>query len=100
MTYETDVEYEVWRSGGNPDRVDRDRVADYRDGGYSAEEAAGCILRRQHSVGPNVVDDCEGMTEEEYYRGMEEAMFGQCGNEADEEELAANKCKSCGKALT
>ena len=46
MTYETDVEYEVWRSGGNPDRVDRDRVAVYRDGGYSAEEAAGCILRR------------------------------------------------------
>ena len=46
MTYETDVEYEVWRSGGNPDRVDRDRVADYRDGGYSAEQAAGCILRR------------------------------------------------------
>lgn len=26
------------------------------------------------SIGPNVVDDCEGMTEEEYYRGMAEAM--------------------------
>lgn len=26
------------------------------------------------SIGQNVVDDCEGMTEEEYYRGMEAAM--------------------------
>lgn len=25
-------------------------------------------------AGPNVIDDCEGMTEEEYYRGMDEAM--------------------------
>lgn len=26
------------------------------------------------AIGPNVIDDCEGMTEEEYWRGMAEAM--------------------------
>ena len=26
------------------------------------------------AIGPNAIDDCEGMTAEEYYRGMDEAM--------------------------
>lgn len=100
MSYATDVEYEVWRRGGNPDAVDRDRLEGYREDGYEPEEAAGAILRRRSSCnGPGVVDDCDGMTEEEYYRGMEEAMFCQCGTDPDEEEMAANNCKSCGKQI-
>ena len=27
------------------------------------------------AIGPNVVDDCEGMTEEDYWRGMDEAIL-------------------------
>ena len=26
------------------------------------------------AIGPNVVDDCEGITEEDYWRGMDEIM--------------------------
>lgn len=103
MSYATDVEYEVWRRGGNPDAVDRDRLDGYREDGYEPEEAASAILRKRAACsGPNVVDDCEGMTEEEYYRGMEEAMnsaFCDCGADPDEEEMAANKCKACGKQI-
>jgi hypothetical protein len=35
-----DVYYEVWRRGGNPDRVDEDRVLDCMYDGRSAEECA------------------------------------------------------------
>lgn len=45
--YEGDVEYEVWRSGGNPDMVDRDRVDNCHDMGYFADEAARVELRHQ-----------------------------------------------------
>lgn len=44
--YEGDVFYEVWRSGGNVDRVDMDRVEDYRYDGLSAEAAAEREIRR------------------------------------------------------
>jgi len=33
------------------------------------------------AIGPNVVDDCEGMTEEDYWRGMDEAMQDEEGDE-------------------
>ena len=32
------------------------------------------------AIGPNVVDDCEGMTEEDYWRGMDEAMQDEEGD--------------------
>lgn len=35
-----DTEYEVWRRGYNPDSVDRDRVRDQFDAGYTADESA------------------------------------------------------------
>ena len=38
--YEYDVQYEVWRKGGNPDRVDSDRIEDYYEEGLYSEEAA------------------------------------------------------------
>ena len=45
--YENDVFYEVWRSGGNPDRIDDDRVSDSFYDHMSAEDAAHSELRRQ-----------------------------------------------------
>lgn len=57
-----DVEYEVWRRGGNPDRVDRDRLDDYEYDGYSAESAARAELERQRHLEP----------EPEYEPGPEE----------------------------
>ena len=47
-----DVEYEVWRRGGNPDCVDRDRLADYEYDGRSAESAARAELERQRPLEP------------------------------------------------
>lgn len=38
--YQGDVEYEIWRSGGNPDAVDLDRLRDRFDEGISIEHAA------------------------------------------------------------
>jgi hypothetical protein len=46
--YEADVEYAVWRNGGNPDQVNRDRVDDCYYAGRYHEEAATAELRRQH----------------------------------------------------
>ena len=47
--YRSDVTYDVWRSGRNPDRVDDDRVQDHFDHGDSADQAAAheCRLQRQ-----------------------------------------------------
>lgn len=45
--YHREVEYDVWRSGGNMDRVDYDRVQDSYYDGYSTEEAARREIRAQ-----------------------------------------------------
>ena len=42
--YAGDVQYEVWRAGGNPDAIDPLTIQDFRAAGYTAEEAAGCVL--------------------------------------------------------
>lgn len=44
--YGLDVGYEVWRNGGNPDRVSHDRVDGHYYNGLSPESAAGCEMRR------------------------------------------------------
>lgn len=44
--YHKDVQYEVWRSGRNPDRLDYDRVEDHRLDGTDAYDAARCEMRR------------------------------------------------------
>lgn len=46
--YFGDVVYWTWRSGGNPDLVDRDRVAGAEQEGYWPEDAAASEVRRQH----------------------------------------------------
>lgn len=59
------------------------------------------------AIGPNVVDDCEGMTEEDYWRGMDEAMqdeegdepFCTCSTGHGIEETDWNQCDSCGKPI-
>lgn len=47
LRYEADVAYEVWRGGGNPDRVDYERAADGYYDGRTAEDVAQGELRRQ-----------------------------------------------------
>ena len=59
------------------------------------------------AIGPNVVDDCEGMTEEDYWRAMDEAMqdeegdepFCNCTTGHSIEETDWNQCDSCGKPI-
>ena len=59
------------------------------------------------AIGPNVVDDCEGMTEEDYWRGMDEPMqdeegdepFCNCSAGHSIEETDWNQCDSCGKPI-
>lgn len=50
--YEGDVWYDVWRGGGNPDRVDYDRVIDGYNDGRQAEDVARAELRRQRPPEP------------------------------------------------
>lgn len=53
--YQADVSYDVWRSGGDPDRVDRERVSDdFRDGVHR-DDSASAALRRQRP--PQQVED-------------------------------------------
>lgn len=61
--YKNDVFYEVWRSGGNPDGIDYDRVQDQYWNGQNAEDAARAELRAQMPKRPEP-------TEEEYYEEM------------------------------
>ena len=59
------------------------------------------------AIGPNVVDDCEGMTEEDYWREMDETMqdeegdepFCNCSAGHSIEETDWNQCDSCGKPI-
>jgi hypothetical protein len=57
--YRGDVLYDVWRSGGNPDAVDYDRVRDSFYEGERVEDAVTRELRAQRPPEPQ-------MTEEEY----------------------------------
>ena len=45
--YEMDAMYEVWRAGGNIDRIDYERVDEHYQNGDSAEDAARHELRAQ-----------------------------------------------------
>lgn len=50
MDYHGDVTYDVWRSGGNPDSIDRDRVEDHFRDGDDAEIAARHELNAQQKA--------------------------------------------------
>lgn len=58
--YHADVAYDVWRSGGNMDRVNYERVQDAFYNSVDSESAARSELRAQRPPEPQ-------MTEEEYY---------------------------------
>ena len=74
--YRGDLIYEVWRRGGNPDRVDGDMADHYRDRGYSPDGAAASIMRQDRERREERAREDE---EAEYYEGlrMEEARFAQ-----------------------
>lgn len=55
--YENDVFYEVWRSGGNPDRINYERVQESYYDGRDAESAAGVEVSRQRK--PPVIEEVE-----------------------------------------
>ena len=50
--YRGDVVYEVWRSGGNSDAVDYDRLSDYHADGLDSHDAAFRELRLQQPRPP------------------------------------------------
>lgn len=45
--YQMDAMYEVWRAGGNTDRIDYERVSNHYSNGDTYETAARDELRRQ-----------------------------------------------------
>jgi len=45
--YEADVYYDVWRNGGDPDRINFDRVENHYYNGDGSESATRDELRRQ-----------------------------------------------------
>lgn len=45
--FEEDVAFEVWRSGGDPDRIDFDNVEDAYYRGLDYDEASLEILKKQ-----------------------------------------------------
>lgn len=49
--YEGDVVYDVWRRGGNPDRIDVERVQEHYYQGDEHEMAARDELRHQQRRG-------------------------------------------------
>lgn len=59
-SYRGDVTYDVWRSGGNVDRINDDRVSRAFDDGLSHEQAARAELQRQRP-------QPEEISEEEHY---------------------------------
>lgn len=67
--YRGDVLYEVWRSGGDIDRVDYDRVDDCQWEGVFYEDCARIEMRHQQPPEP-FYDPMEEM--DEYYRGFDE----------------------------
>jgi hypothetical protein len=53
--YEADVCYEVWRNGGDPDRVNLERVEEHFYNGDESESVIRCELRHQRPT--HMIDD-------------------------------------------
>ena len=67
--YEGDVVYDVWRNGGNPDRVNLDRVQEHFDSGDQSDYATRDELRHQRPPQP----------EDEYPEGEQTEGGGENG---------------------
>lgn len=72
-----DTSYEVWRSGGNSDRLNPDRVYDYYDRGVSPERAASAEMGRwraqREAQQQHEYEQCDYQAEQEYYE-MQDAQ--------------------------
>jgi|GEM_PF-5138354 len=66
--YESDVYYEVWLSGRNPDAIDYDRLEDSYYMGFDPDEAALREIRAQDKARM-------AREEEEYYSRLEEQYY-------------------------
>jgi hypothetical protein len=60
--YQSDVAYDVWRSGGNMDRVDRDRVSDAFHSGVDQFSAADREVRAQRPK-PQIEEESQYLEE-------------------------------------
>lgn len=96
--YDNDVFYEVWRNGGNPDRIDFDRVQDRYYNGQDVESAASAELQAQR---PKPQEP----SEEEYYEEMQRQQNTDikcpvCESKDLKDEsgflVEGVSCKSCG----
>lgn len=56
-SYRGDVIYEVWRNGGNPDRVDYDRVSDHFRDDRSVESSAREFMPRPRQPEPEQYEE-------------------------------------------
>lgn len=76
--YYTDTSVEVWRRGGNSDRLDYDRVQSHYYDGRSPEQAAACEMRRwqQQREAREMQDEAERQ-EAEYYAQMQQEYEAQ-----------------------
>jgi hypothetical protein len=72
--YHNDVAYDVWRSGGNMDAVDYDRVQDHYYDGDSSESAASHELRAQRQE-RYAREEQQRDYEQEQYEQIEEGGF-------------------------
>ncbi len=71
--WEGDVVYDVWRSGHNPDAIDRDRLSDRYYNGQDADEAARAENRLQ---------DARAQRQRDEQAQEEQAMYeAQCAEE-------------------
>ena len=71
--FEGDVTYEVWRSGGNVDRIDRDRVEDHYHQGMDSHQAASMEVRAQQPrMEEPDIDESYLERDESYYERLEE----------------------------
>lgn len=69
--WDSNVYYEVWRSGGNPDNINPDRMDDRFYNSQTAEEAASGEMRRERQARRNR-REAEEMEQAEYDRAMED----------------------------
>lgn len=66
--YEADVYYDVWMRGGDPDRIDWDRVDDARWGGAYSDDAGQSEYDYQMQAAAR--RRAQEREEEEYYEAM------------------------------
>jgi hypothetical protein len=81
-SYRADVDYDVWRSGGDMDSVDYDRVGDAFHDGRSHESAARTELNAQHPRGQSEDEHYEQMRQEQQEYGPTPDQCCECDHEA------------------